>query len=151
MLNLIYFSNITGNTHRFITRLIDNTDEPLNITRIPIQGRPPVTDEDYILLTPSYGTERNNHVPPQVKNFLVDADTRNHCVGVIGSGSMNFGHEYAAAGHAIAQKLNKPLLHKMELSGFDHDLITVQKLLSYTPQQINTQHQKLLQALTVNA
>lgn len=92
--------------------------------------------EDYILIAPSYGTDKNGHVPPQVKKFLADETSRNHCAGVIGAGNLNFGDEYAASGDIIAAKLQVPLLHKIELSGRPEDTAIVLKLAGLTKNKI---------------
>jgi protein involved in ribonucleotide reduction len=145
MLNLIYFSNVSENTHRYITRLTEETPEAINIQRIPLNSNnpPPLdTTNPYILITPSYGTKRNEHVPPQVKKFLTNPQNRQRIVGVIGTGNLNFGTEYAAAATMISRKLNTPILQKLELSGNHKDIQTTQKLLQLTPQQIHTIAQK---------
>lgn len=131
MLHIAYFSNESENTHRFVQRLLkyaEDVDEPISVTRLNIKGDQPTVNEDYILMVPSYGTERTGHTPPQVKKFLNDESTRNHCVGVIGTGNINFGEEYAAAGDVVSFKLRVPLLHKIELSGFPKDTGIVFKL-----------------------
>ena len=145
MLNLIYFSNVSENTHRYITRLAEETLEHINIQRIPINSNNPSqldTTNPYILLTPSYGNARNEHVPHQVKKFLTNPVNRQHIVGVIGTGNLNFGAEYAAAATMISRKLNTPVLQKLELSGTHKDIHTTQKLLQLTPHQIQTIAQK---------
>lgn len=130
MLHIVYFSNLTDNTHRFCLKLqkyVAENGETLNITRIPVKKTdPPVhTDEQYILICPSYGTEKTGHVPPQVKRFLNEESNRTKCVGVIGTGNINFGPEYAIAGNRLAEKLQVPLLHRFELSGFIADIETI--------------------------
>jgi len=133
MLHIAYFSNESENTERFMKRLLtyaEDAQQPIASTRLSIKGNQPTLNEDYILIVPSYGTERTGHTPPQVKKFLNDENTRNHCVGVIGTGNKNFGGEYAAAGDVISLKLQVPLLHKFELSGFPKDTGIVFKLVS---------------------
>lgn len=131
MLHIAYFSNESENTHRFMNRLLAHAEaanQPITATRLRIKGAQPIVNEDYILMVPSYGTERTGHTPPQVKKFLNDENTRNHCVGVIGTGNINFGDEYAAAGIIVSLKLQVPLLHKIELSGLPRDTDIVFKL-----------------------
>lgn len=124
MLHIAYFSNESENTHRFIERLTayaEQAEQPISTTRLNVKGEQPRVKEDYILIVPSYGTARTSHTPPQVKKFLNDEITRNHCVGVIGTGNINFGEEYAIAGDVVSLKLQVPLLHKFELSGAPQD------------------------------
>jgi protein involved in ribonucleotide reduction len=133
MLHIAYFSNESENTHRFMKRLLayaESVNQPLSATRLNIKGDQPIVNEDYILIVPAYGTERTGHTPPQVKKFLNDENTRNHCVGVIGTGNTNFGDEYAAAGDIVSMKLQVPLLYKIELSGFPKDTGMVFRLAS---------------------
>ncbi len=150
MTPIVYFSNVSENTHRFMQRLQRHRQTPGTLTsyRIPLQRTdiPFTMAESYILITPSYGTERTSHVPPQVKNFLKDETTRNHCVGVVGAGNINFGDEYAAAADAISRKLQIPILHKFELSGFDKDIAALQQITQLTKQDIMQRTSQLVAA-----
>lgn len=145
MLHIAYFSNESENTHRFIQRLTTHAEtlsQPISTTRLNIKGDQPIVNEDYILIVPSYGTERTGHTPPQVKKFLNDENTRMHCVGVIGAGNINFGDEYAAAGDVLSLKLQVPLLHKIELSGFPKDTDIVFRLANLDRQTIKNISEK---------
>ena len=51
MSNLVYFSSVSENTHRFVEKL------GLPATRIPLHGRIEV-DEPYVLVLPTYGGGR---------------------------------------------------------------------------------------------
>ena len=51
MSNLVYFSSVSENTHRFVEKL----GRPA--TRIPLHGRIEV-DEPYVLVLPTYGGGR---------------------------------------------------------------------------------------------
>lgn len=115
---IVYFSNLTENTHRFVTNL--QWDKTL---RIPIKGEMvDLVEEPFVLICPSYGSLSSGHVPPQVKKFLSVPEHRNFCVGVIGAGNINFGEEYAMAGDVISRKLNIPHLYRFELAGNTKDL-----------------------------
>lgn len=46
--NLVYFSSVSENTHRFVEKL------GLPATRIPLHGRIEV-DQPYVLILPTYG------------------------------------------------------------------------------------------------
>lgn len=116
-LHLVYFSNVTGNTHRFVEKLGWE-----NVTRIPIKGELEPFPHPYVLIVPAYGSEKTGHVPPQVKKFLHNPITRKNCVGVIGSGNMNFGKEYAIAADVVANKLHIPVLYNFELAGSTIDV-----------------------------
>lgn len=124
MLNIIYFSNVTGYTQRFIEKLQWEGETH----RIPVRGASELNvTEPYVLVCPSYGTDSVGHVPPQVKKFLANEQNRNFCVGVIGSGNINFGSEFARSGEVIAHKLQVPLLYKFELAGTEQDIEKVRE------------------------
>lgn len=125
MLDLVYFSNVSNNTHRFVTHLEWATGD---IHRVPIKGEfEGQISNPYVLICPSYGDEKNGHVPPQVRKFLNQLENRKNCVGVIGSGHINFGDEFAKAGDILATKLRVPLLYKFELAGTQHDIERVRE------------------------
>ena len=123
MLHIVYFSNVTNNTARFVEKL-----EWGSSTRIPIKGNfEEELPHSYVLIVPSYGTMDTGHVPPQVRKFLQKFDNRKNCVGIIGTGNMNFGEEYAMAGDVIAEKLKVPMLYRLELAGTTKDITQVQE------------------------
>ena len=83
MSNLVYFSSVSENTHRFVEKL------GVPAIRIPLHGRIEV-DEPYVLVLPTYGGGRatpdindGGYVPKQVIAFLNNehnrvADPRRH-------------------------------------------------------------------------
>lgn len=139
MVSFVYFSNVSENTHRFMERLsaaAEFSDIRVDALRLPLKGDPPSVREDYVLVVPAYGTERNNHIPPQVKKFLNDEVSRSYCVGVVGTGNINFGEEYAVSGDILSHKLQVPLLWKFELSGFDEDISMMLRLAALDRERI---------------
>lgn len=119
MLDIIYFSNISNNTNKFVQKL--NWEGEVH--RIPTKGTAEFhLSNQYVLICPSYGEAGHGHIPPQVRKFLSNEANRILCVGVIGAGSLNFGEEYAMAGKVIATKLNVPLLYKFDLAGNTEDV-----------------------------
>jgi protein involved in ribonucleotide reduction len=113
---LVYFSSTTENTSRFIQEL----DEPA--LRIPLKTADAAqfsVDEDFVLVTPTYGAGR---VPPQVVKFLNLEENRVRCKGVISSGNRNFFEDFAKAGDIISAKLQVPLLYRFELAGTHEDI-----------------------------
>lgn len=117
-MHVVYFSNVTGNTKKFVSKL------GVSRTRIPIHGDPPRMYIPYVLVVPSYGTGRND-VPPQVKRFLSDPENRDMLQGVIGSGNLNFGQLYGISARKIAEKFGVDMLYRFELAGTDEDVIAV--------------------------
>lgn len=121
MIDIIYFSNITENTHKFVHKL----ELPSKTLRIPLRGD---FEYDvlapYVLITPTYGTGKTDKemVPHQVRKFLRERAFRTPCSGVIAGGNINFGDEYGLAGNVISEKLHVPLLYKFELAGNNLDV-----------------------------
>jgi protein involved in ribonucleotide reduction len=117
-MDIVYFSNVTNNTHRFVEKLSNNGDK----IRIPIKE---VFNErltkPFLLIVPTYGaTDGTGMVPHQVKKFL----NENSAVmaGVIAMGNRNFGNEYAMAGRIISSRYKVPYLYNVELAGMPEDV-----------------------------
>lgn len=120
-INVIYFSNVTGNTERFIKKL----DLDCHVDRIPIRGEyDGVIDAPYVLITPTYNA---TGVPVQVRKFLNKAENRRNLRGVIASGNKNFGKDFAIAGRAISRKCEVPLLYVFEIFGTPEDVEKVKE------------------------
>jgi protein involved in ribonucleotide reduction len=131
---LVYFSSISGNTDRFVTKL------GLRAQRIPLHAKdePLVVDEPYVLIVPTYGGgPETRAVPKQVIRFLNDEHNRTLCRGVIAAGNTNFGEAYGLAGEIIAKKLQVPYLYRFELFGTPDDVSAVKEGLEqfWTQQQ----------------
>ena len=127
MARIVYFSSATGNTRRFVGKLGFPAD------RIPLRAGDPAlhVDEDYVLITPTYGGGNlRGAVPRQVIAFLNDPDNRGHCRGVISAGNTNFGTAYCLAGDIVSRKLGVPHMYKFELLGTPEDVSRVQEGLS---------------------
>jgi protein involved in ribonucleotide reduction len=126
--NLVYFSSVSENTHRFVQKLGVPT------TRIPLHGRIEV-DEPFVLVLPTYGGGRvtpdssdvqaGGYVPKQVIAFLNNEHNRALLRGVIAAGNNNFGAEFAYAGDVVARKCGVPYLYRFELMGTPEDVEAV--------------------------
>jgi protein involved in ribonucleotide reduction len=113
---VVFFSSVSENTLRFIQKL----DVPA--LRIPLKTSDAAefsVDEDFVLVTPTYG---DGNVPKQVIKFLNLKQNRVRCMGVIGSGNRNFHDVFAKAADVIAYKLEIPVLYKFELAGTPEDI-----------------------------
>lgn len=122
--SLVYFSSVSGNTHRFVQKLglaaqrlpLRPTDEPLHVT------------EPYVLVLPTYGGgNEGGAVPRQVIRFLNDEHNRSLLRGVIAAGNTNFSEAYCIAGDIVAAKCRVPLLYRFELMGTDEDVTRVRE------------------------
>ena len=119
MHQVVYFSNASENTKRFVEKLdVDAVRIPLN-QKLEI----PQVDKPFVLITPTYGTtDADSGIPKQVIKFLNLAHNRALLKGVIASGNTNFGSKYCYAGKLVADKCNVPLLYKFELIGTKYDV-----------------------------
>lgn len=126
-MSIVYFSNVSNNTVRFIEKL------DLPALRIPVYSKeqPLFVKEPYVLITPTYGGgSHKGAVPVQVKKFLAVEKNRELARGVISSGNTNFGAAYCIAGDLISAKLQIPYLYRFELLGLPWDVEAVRDGLS---------------------
>jgi protein involved in ribonucleotide reduction len=126
MSNLVYFSSVSENTHRFVEKL------GLPAIRIPLRERIEVA-EPFVLVLPTYGGGHANepdpnaggYVPKQVIAFLNNKHNRSLIRGVIAAGNNNFGAEFAYAGEVVSRKCGVPYLYRFELMGTPDDVEAV--------------------------
>jgi protein involved in ribonucleotide reduction len=117
--DLIYFSSVSDNTHRFLEKLSR-----------PATRLPKLTSEDtvlatepYVLVLPTYGGGgEGGAVPKQVIKFLNVEANRNLIRGVIATGNTNFGEAFCLAGDIIAAKCRTQVLYRLELMGTPEDV-----------------------------
>lgn len=130
-LDLVYFSNYSGNTKRFIEKLDDGS---INIYRIPIADSDSMVythaTTGYVLCVPTYGggSERSA-IPRQVRRFLNVPENRALLRGVIGFGNTNFGEHFCKAAEMISQKTGVPVIAKVEIFGTSDDVTRVRERL----------------------
>ncbi|CAA0126828.1 Protein NrdI [Mycolicibacterium vanbaalenii] len=133
--NLVYFSSVSENTHRFVEKL------EIPALRIPVHGRiedPEFVQEPYVLVLPTYGGGHANgpdpdaggYVPKQVIAFLNNEHNRGLLRGVIAAGNTNFGAEFGYAGVVVSRKCGVPFLYRFELMGTTDDVFAVRAGLS---------------------
>lgn len=126
-IDIVYFSNYSGNTKRFVERLNEN-----EAIRIPISGgdRGFTVDQPYVLLVPTYGGgEGRTAIPRQVRSFLNIKENRALLRGVIGFGNTNFGEHFCKAADLISAKTGVPVIAKIEIFGTDDDVRIVKERL----------------------
>jgi protein involved in ribonucleotide reduction len=126
-IQIIYFSNYSGNTKRFVDKL-DNTS-----IRIPIDwdpAHPVYAEREYVLMVPTYGGgSEKSAIPRQVRKFLNIPSNRSLLRGVVGLGNTNFGEHFCKAADLISKKAGVPVIAKVEIFGTDEDVIKVNERL----------------------
>ncbi|MGE0221073.1 class Ib ribonucleoside-diphosphate reductase assembly flavoprotein NrdI [Mycolicibacterium sp.] len=130
MSDLVYFSSVSENTHRFVQKL------GIPAVRIPLRERIEV-HAPYVLLLPTYGKGRGDsprldakgYVPKQVIAFLNNPHNRSLIRAVIGAGNTQFGAEYCFAATLVSHKCNVPNLYRFELMGTPDDVDAVRAAL----------------------
>ncbi len=121
-IDIVYFSNYSGNTKRFVEKLTDNA------RRIPIDYTADtsdvlVIDNPFVLFVPTYGggSERSA-IPRQVRAFLNVPQNRSLLRGVVGLGNTNFGEHFCKAADMISTKTGVPVLGRVEIFGTQDDV-----------------------------
>jgi len=126
-ISLVYFSNYSENTKRFVEKL------DANAIRIPIRPSDAgdlLVDAEYVLVVPTYGGGNESPaIPKSVKIFLNNRDNRKLLRGVIGTGNTNFGEHYCKAADMISSKTGVPILARVELLGTPEDVQKIKQRL----------------------
>jgi protein involved in ribonucleotide reduction len=129
MYGIVYFSNVSENTKRFVEKL------GLPSQRIPVRwnGEEPfMAHGEYVLVLPTYGGGNDNStVPKQVVQFLNIEQNRKLMRGVVGTGNTNFGEHYCKAAEIISAKVGVPLLYRVEVFGTPYDVEQVLERLEH--------------------
>jgi protein involved in ribonucleotide reduction len=127
-IDIVYFSNYSGNTKKFVEKLSDSFG---NSYRIPIdwdKSDPLAVDRDFVLFVPTYGGgSENSAVPRQVKKFLNISQNRDGLRGIVGFGNTNFGEHFCKAAEVISQKTGVPIIARVEIFGTPEELNTVKE------------------------
>jgi len=125
--DLVYFSSVSENTHRFVEKL-RLTELGMGVRRIPTRPTEGFlrVEEPYVLCVPTYGGgNEGGAVPRQVVKFLNDTHNRSLIRGVVAAGNTNFGEAYCIAGDIISAKCQVPYLYAFELLGTAEDVMRV--------------------------
>jgi protein involved in ribonucleotide reduction len=123
-IDIVYFSNYSGNTKRFVEKLDDSA------IRIPIDWRSNsvTASRPYVLFVPTYGGgEGRAAIPRQVRSFLNVIENRDLLRGVVGFGNTNFGEHFCKAAELISQKTGVPVIARVEIFGTDDDVNKVKE------------------------
>lgn len=128
-LDIIYYSNRSGNTKRFVEKL--GYERSFHVSEIPVATR------DYVLFVPTYGGGDEEYaVPRAVMTFLSVKTNVEFLRGVVGFGNKNFGKDYCKAAYIISDELGVPILGKVELFGTPEDVERIQERLGKFNEQL---------------
>lgn len=126
-IDIVYFSNYSGNTKRFVEKL------GMTATRIPIQedvNTPIEMARPFVLFVPTYGGGSDRSaIPKQVRSFLNVPKNRDLLQGVVGFGNTNFGEHFCKAADMISQKTGVPVVARVEIFGTEDDVDKVRERL----------------------
>ena len=126
-ITLVYFSNYSENTKRFVEKL---TDDAIRIPVRPGDVRNLVVGSEYVLVVPTYGGgSESPAIPKSVKIFLNNPANRDLLRGVIGTGNTNFGEHYCKAADMISDKTGVPIIARVEIMGTLSDVELVKERL----------------------
>ena len=124
-IDIVYFSNYSGNTKRFVEKL-NGTN-----SRIPIDTNESgdfVVNSEYVLFVPTYGGgSEKSAIPRQVRRFLNNHQNRDLLRGVVGFGNTNFGDNFCKAAELISRKTGVPLIARVEIFGTPEDVNKVKE------------------------
>jgi protein involved in ribonucleotide reduction len=126
MLDVVYYSNRSGNTRRFVEKA--GIENPIKLSINPKREPIPLATKPYVLFVPTYGGGDGEYAIPRiVARFLNVPENRQLLRGVVGFGNTNFGEHYCKAAYLIAKKTGVPILAKVELLGTPEDVLLVQE------------------------
>ena len=126
-ITLVYFSNYSENTKRFVEKV---TDAGVRIPTRPGDARHLVVDREYVLVVPTYGGgSEAPAIPKSVKVFLNNPANRDLLRGVIGTGNTNFGEHFCKAADMICDKTGVPLIARVEIMGTPEDVEKIKQRL----------------------
>ena len=124
-IDIVYFSNYSENTKRFVEKLNGSN------TRIPIDTNSSgdtLVNNEYVLFVPTYGGgSEKSAVPRQVRRFLNNQQNRDLLRGVVGFGNTNFGEHFCRAADIISRKTGVLVVARVEIFGTPEDVDKVKE------------------------
>jgi protein involved in ribonucleotide reduction len=129
-ITIVYFSNYSGNTKRFVEKIGNGTYSNI---RIPIHWNdsdPLRVADRFVLFVPTYGggSERSA-IPKQVRSFLNIPENRENMIAIVGFGNTNFGTHFCKAAEIISGKTGVPIIARVEIFGTSEDVAKVEERL----------------------
>ena len=134
-LDIIYFSNRSENTKRFVEKL--GYERAFRIPTKWDERVPFLVARPYVLFVPTYGSGNDGYsIPASVKKFLNIPSHRRLLRGIVGFGNTNFGTSYCKAADLISAKTGVPILARIELLGTPEDVQLVQQKMRELSEQL---------------
>jgi protein involved in ribonucleotide reduction len=134
-LDIIYFSNRSENTKRFVEKL--GHERAFRIPTKWDERVPFLIAKPYVLFVPTYGSGNDGYsIPASVKKFLNIPSHRRLLRGIVGFGNTNFGTSYCKAAELISAKTGVPILARIELLGTPEDVQLVQQKMRELSEQL---------------
>lgn len=144
-MNLLYIS-ISGNTRSFAKRIQqhseikhqENPDFPI-IQLKEIHDNSPFEKEElpYFVSLPTYleggnGIDNGDQeiLTESMHEYIEYADNAALCLGIIGSGNKNFGHQYCLTAKQYAKQFEVPFIADFELRGNPKEIETIYQTLA---------------------
>lgn len=125
MIDVVYFSSVSGQTAKFVGKLGLPTAYRLPLRKADDEL---VVSAPYVLITPTYGAGKaHRSVPPQVIRFLNNKDNRDLIRGVVAGGNRNYGSFFCYAAEVISTKCNVPVLGRFEITGLPGEAEEIKK------------------------
>jgi protein involved in ribonucleotide reduction len=134
-LDIIYFSNRSENTKRFVEKL--GYERSFRIPTKWDDRVPFLVAKPYVLFVPTYGSGNDGYsIPASVRKFLNVSANRRLMKAIVGFGNTNFGTHYCKAAEMIASKTGVSILARIELLGTPEDVQLVQQKMRELSEQL---------------
>lgn len=110
---LVVFYSVSGNVRKFVKKTgLKNTLE--------IDSNNPFQEvnEPFILIAPTY----IKHSIEQIWDFMEHKENASLCIGIAGSGNLNFNNLYCYTAQDLSDDFGAPVIFDFEFSGFKKDI-----------------------------
>ncbi|KYG29643.1 class Ib ribonucleoside-diphosphate reductase assembly flavoprotein NrdI [Alkalihalobacillus trypoxylicola] len=116
----IAYLSLTGNVRDFV--------EKTGLSSIEINYNGPYEEvgEPFVVIVPSY----DEMITEKVSLFVQFGSNEQNLLGFIGSGNLNFDHDYCFNAKDLAKNFQKPLLYTFEFSGTPNDVYQFKEALN---------------------
>ena len=134
----ILYISIEGNTRSFLDRMQRFSEQQHAINEeMPVIRLREITDqtdfaderEPFFAFVPTY-LDGGNGIDSGVKELMTNSlgeyiayhNNARQCIGIVGSGNLNFNEQYCLTARRYARKFNAPLIGDYELRGTSNDI-----------------------------